>query len=73
MKSKQPPLKVMSVKRTESFQANLARSLRKLKNDFGACGLKLSTEDGVMTIDQIKFWADLSLLPVVVKIGGGEC
>ena len=41
-----------------------------MKNDFGACGLKLSTEDAAMTIDQIKFWADISLLPVVVKIGG---
>ena len=70
MKSKKPPLKIMPVKKTESFQATLGRSLRKLKDDFGACGLKLSTEDAAMTIDQIKFWADLSLLPVVVKIGG---
>ena len=70
MKSKQPPLKIMPVKKSESFQANLGRSLRKLKNDFGACGLKLSTEDAAMTIDQIKFWVDISLLPVVVKIGG---
>ena len=70
MKSKQPPLKIMPVKKTESFQATLGRTLRKLKNDFGACGLKLSTEDAAMTINQIKFWADLSVLPVVVKIGG---
>ena len=60
----------MPVKKTESFQATLGRTLRKLKNDFGACGLKLSTEDAAMTINQIKFWADLSVLPVVVKIGG---
>ena len=70
MKSKNPPLKIMAVKKTESFQTILCRSLRKLKNDFGACGLKLSTEDAAMTIDQITFWTDLSLLPVVVKIGG---
>ena len=53
MKSKQPPLKIMPVKKTESFQATLSRSLRKLRNDFGACGLKLSTEDAALTIDQI--------------------
>jgi hypothetical protein len=70
MKSKKPSLKIMPVKKAESFQATLVRSLRHLKNDFGACGLKLSTEDAAMTIDQIKFWADVSLLPAIVKIGG---
>ena len=70
MKPKKPSLKIMPVKKVESFQATLARSLRHLKNDFGACGLKLSTEDAAMTIDQIKFWADASLLPAIVKIGG---
>lgn len=77
MKLKKPSLNVMPVKKNvmpvkkaESFQTTLARSLRKLKNDCGACGLKLSTEDAAMTLDQIKFWADASLLPVVVKIGG---
>ncbi|MBC8283918.1 MAG: hypothetical protein H8E32_08910 [Nitrospinae bacterium] len=70
MKQKKPSLKVMPVKKAVSFQTTLARSLRRLKNDFGACGLKLSTEDAAMTLDQIKFWADASLLPAVVKIGG---
>ncbi len=70
MKSKKTSLKIMPVKKAESFQVTLARSLRHLKNDFGACGLKLSTEDAAMTIDQIKFWAEASLLPAIVKIGG---
>ncbi len=60
----------MPVKKAESFQATLVRSLRKLKNDHGACGLKLSTEDAAMTIDQIKFWAEVSILPAIIKIGG---
>ena len=61
MKSKQPPLKIVPVKKTESIQSIIGRSLRKLRNDFGACGLKLSTEDAAMTINQIKFWTDLSV------------
>ena len=70
MKPKKTSLKIMPVNKAESFQVTLARSLRHLKNDFGACGLKLSTEDAAMTIDQIKFWIDASLLPAIVKIGG---
>ena len=70
MNTKKNSLKIMPVKKTESFQATLARSLRHLKNDFSACGLKLSTEDAAMTIDQIKFWINASLLPAIVKIGG---
>ena len=58
------------MKKVVSFQTTLARSLRKLKTEYDACGLKLSTEDAGMTIPQIKFWAEFSLLPVVVKIGG---
>mgnify|MGYP001274701047 FL=1 len=58
------------MKKAVSFQTTLARSLRKLKTEYDACGLKLSTEDAGMTIPQIKFWADFSMLPVVVKIGG---
>ena len=58
------------MKKAVSFQTRLARSLRKLKTEYDACGLKLSTEDAGMTIPQIKFWADFSMLPVVVKIGG---
>ena len=70
MKSKKPSLKVMPIKKALSFQTTVANALRKLKNEYGACGLKLSTEDAGMTIDQIKLWAEASLLPVVVKIGG---
>ena len=51
MKQKKTSLKIMPVKKAEFFQTTLARSLRHLKNDFGACGLKLSTEDAAMTID----------------------
>ena len=58
------------MKKAVSFQTILARSLRKLKTEYDACGLKLSTEDAGMTIPQIKFWAEFSMLPVVVKIGG---
>ena len=58
------------MKKAVSFQTTLARSLRKLKTEYDACGLKLSTEDAGMSIPQIKFWAEFSLLPVVVKIGG---
>jgi len=85
MKSKKPSFKVMPerslyqlqsfiedkpIKKAISFQTTLVRSLRQLKNEYNACGLKLSTEDAGMTIDQIKFWSECSLLPVVVKIGG---
>jgi hypothetical protein len=70
MKPKKNFIKNNVSKKTESFQTTLARFLRHLKNDFGACGLKLSTEDAAMTIDQIKFWADASLLPAIVKVGG---
>ena len=58
------------MKKAVSFQTTLARSLSKLKTEYDACELKLSTEDAGMTIHQIKFWAEFSLLPVVVKIGG---
>ena len=79
MKLKKPSSKAMpkrSLYQLQSFiedkpiQKALANSLRKLKTEYDACGLKLSTEDAGMTIDQIKFWAEASLLPVVVKIGG---
>ena len=70
MKSKKPSLKVMPIKKAVSFKTILDSALSKLKNDYNACGLKLSTEDAGMTIDQIKFWAEASMLPVVVKIGG---
>ena len=85
MKSKKPSLKIMPersfyqlqsfieekpIKKDVSSKTPLACSLRKLKTEYDACGLKLSTEDAGMNIDQIKFWAEFSILPVVVKIGG---
>tara|TARA_B100000686_G_C16769004_1_gene963766 strand:- start:1627 stop:2346 length:720 start_codon:yes stop_codon:yes gene_type:complete len=43
-----------------------------MKARWGACSLKLSTEDAAMSLDQIKYWARLckDFLPVIVKIGG---
>ena len=68
MKSKKPNLKVVPVKPKK----DLLSSLRHLKNQFGACGLKLSTEDAAMSIEQIGYWAEFSgdILSTVVKIGG---
>lgn len=68
MKPKKSVLKVMPVKEDEELRA----SLRHMKNQFGACGLKLSTEDAAMSIEQIGYWAEFSAksLPAVVKIGG---
>ena len=51
MNTKKNLLEIMSVKKAEYFQVTLTRSLRHLKNDYSACGLKLSTEDAAMTID----------------------
>ncbi|MFQ5672728.1 MAG: aldolase/citrate lyase family protein [Nitrospinales bacterium] len=47
-------------------------ALRRLKTRFGACGLKLSTEDAAMSLEQIDYWSRLcsGIVPVVVKIGG---
>ena len=68
MKSKKTTLKVVPVKPKK----DLLSSLRHLKNQFGACGLKLSTEDAAMSIEQIGYWAEFSnnILSTVVKIGG---
>lgn len=68
MKSKKTTLKVVPVKPNK----DLLSSLRHLKNQFGACGLKLSTEDAAMSIEQIGYWAEFSsnILSTVVKIGG---
>ena len=51
MKSKEMTLKVVPVKPKK----DLLSSLRHLKNQFGACGLKLSTEDAAMSIEQIGY------------------
>jgi len=47
VKSKKTILKVVPVKPKK----DLLSSLRVLKNQFGACGLKLSTEDAAMSIE----------------------
>ena len=68
MKPKKTVLKVVPVKSKEG----LLSSLRSLKSQFGACGLKLSTEDAAMSIEQIGYWAEFSgkILSTIVKIGG---
>ena len=68
MKPKKTILKVVPVKPKEG----LLSSLRSLKSQFGACGLKLSTEDAAMSIEQIGYWAEFSgkILSTIVKIGG---
>ena len=68
MKPKKTILKVVPVKPKEG----LLSSLRNLKSQFGACGLKLSTEDAAMSIEQIGYWAEFSgkILSTIVKIGG---
>ena len=68
MKSKNIALQVVSAKPGQ----NLRSALLQLKNEFGACGLKLSTEDAAMSLEQINYWAESAgdILSVVVKIGG---
>ena len=68
MKSKKPVLKVVPVKPGQGLRSTLLQ----LKNRFGACGLKLSTEDAAMSIEQIGYWVELAgaTLSAVVKIGG---
>ncbi len=54
------------------LQPVILETLRRMKTRFGICGLKLSTEDAAMSLDQIDSWNRLcqGILPVVVKIGG---
>ncbi len=68
MKSKKTVLKVVSAKPGKGLRS----ALLLLKNQFGACGLKLSTEDAAMSIEQIDYWAEFvgDTLSTVVKIGG---
>ncbi len=68
MKSKKTALKVVPVKPSQDLRSVLLQ----LKNQFGACGLKLSTEDAAMSMEQIGYWAETAggTLPAVVKIGG---
>ncbi len=66
MKSKKTVLQVVPVKPDQGLRS----ALLQLKNQFGACGLKLSTEDAAMSIEQIGYWAEVDILPATVKIGG---
>ncbi len=66
MKLKKPVLKMMPVESDKDLRS----SLLKLKNRFGACGIKLSTEDAAMSIEQIAYWAEFCNLSTTVKIGG---
>lgn len=68
MKPKKTILQVVPVKQDDGLRSFLLH----LKNRFGACGLKLSTEDAAMSIEQIGHWAELvgNTLSTVVKIGG---
>ena len=68
MKSKSPMFKVVK----GGNQARLEGVLHKLKDEFAASSLKLSTEDAAMSFDQIRFWTKTcsGIMPVIVKIGG---
>ena len=66
MKSKKTVLQMVPVKPDQDMHSTLLN----LKNQFGACGLKPSTEDAGMSIEQIAYWAEGKPLPAVVKIGG---
>lgn len=67
-----PPLFKLVPGRKMDPGLRLVQSLRRLKTQYGACCLKLSTEDAGMSFDQIQYWAELAegVLPVMVKIGG---
>ena len=69
MKPRRP---VFNVVKGGSAKARLATALHKLKDEFSASSLKLSTEDAAMSFEQIQFWVEVSsgILPVIVKIGG---
>jgi hypothetical protein len=66
MKSKKTVLQVVPVK------SDKKSALLQLKNEFGACGLKLSTEDAAMSREQVEYWVESAgdILPAIVKIGG---
>lgn len=65
-------MQVISPRAKKGSAQNLIESLRRLKNQFDASCLKLSTEDAAMSFEQIRFWTQLveGVLPVMVKIGG---
>lgn len=68
MKSKQAVFKMVN----GGVQGRLETVLHKLKDDYAASSLKLSTEDAAMSFEQIRFWVSVcsGIMPVVVKIGG---
>ncbi len=59
---------------TDKTKQKVNLLLRELKEEYGASGLKLSTEDAGMSFEQIAYWAQIAspALPVFVKIGGPE-
>ena len=69
MKPKPPMFKVV---KGGGSQARLAGVLHKLKDEYAASSLKLSTEDAAMSFNQIRFWSEAcsGIMPVIVKIGG---
>lgn len=61
----------------ESLQQDFEKTsalLWELKEEHGASGLKLSTEDAGMSFQQISYWSQIAspVFPVIVKIGGPE-
>ena len=68
MKARKTVLKVVQGKPDQSLKS----ALLELKNRFGACVLKLSTEDAAMSMEQINYWTEFvgKILPIVIKIGG---
>ncbi|MBI4383313.1 MAG: hypothetical protein HY579_04685 [Nitrospinae bacterium] len=73
MKSKTAVFKVVKGRGADADpRGPLVESLRKLKEQFGASSLKLSTEDAGMSFEQIRFWKETGegVLPTIVKIGG---
>lgn len=54
------------------LRLRLKETLRRMQTRFGVSGLKLSTEDAGMSLEQIRYWSALckGIVPVIVKIGG---
>ncbi len=65
---------MLQVQKIDQSEQKTSLLLRELKEEYGASGLKLSTEDAGMSFDQIAYWAQIAspVLPVFVKIGGPE-
>lgn len=65
---------MLQVKKTAQSEQKISEMLRELKEENGATGLKLSTEDAAMSFEQIAYWTRLAspFMPVFVKIGGPE-